>query len=65
MATLRAECLHCGEIRELHRESRSHLDRSECPRCTYVGWAPTADVSEATRKALRERPLERRRLRAA
>jgi len=65
MASLRAECLRCGEIRELQREPRRHLDTGECPRCTYVGWAPTADVCEATRKALRERPLERRRLRAA
>jgi hypothetical protein len=65
MASLRAECLRCGEIRELDRESRGQVDTGECPRCTYVGWAPTADVSEAMRKALRERPLERRRLRAA
>jgi hypothetical protein len=65
MASLRVECLHCGDIRDLNLGSYRHLDAGECPRCRYVGWAPTVDVSEATRKALRERPLERRRLRAA
>ncbi len=65
MASLRAECLYCGELRVLHPLAHEHLDGGECPRCRYVGWAPTAEVSEATRKALRERPLERRRLRAA
>jgi hypothetical protein len=65
MEPLRAECLRCGEIRVVHPQSHHRLDGGECQRCRYVGWAPTADVSEATRKALRERPLERRRLRAA
>jgi phage FluMu protein Com len=66
MASLRVECLRCGEIRVLHPESHHHVDAGECPRCKYVGWAPSAEMSEVTRRALRERPLERRRpLRAA
>ena len=65
MASLPVECLRCGELRVLHPLAHGCLDGGECPRCRYVGWAPTAEVSEATRKALRERPLERRRLRVA
>ncbi len=34
----------------------------ECMRCGYVGWAPAEDLSEHTRRALRERPLESRRV---
>ncbi|HEY6015543.1 MAG TPA: hypothetical protein VIU44_03505 [Gaiellaceae bacterium] len=33
-----------------------------CPRCGYVGWAPTDELTETTRRALRDRPLVRRRL---
>ena len=64
MAWLRVECLRCGETRELRLAAR-HLDTGECPRCTYVGWAASEDVTEDTRKVLRDRPLERRRLRMA
>jgi hypothetical protein len=64
MASLRIECLRCGAVRILHLLSR-RLDAGECPRCKYVGWAPSDEVSERTRRLLRERPLERRRLRAA
>jgi hypothetical protein len=39
-------------------------DHGECPRCEYVGWAPAEDLSEHTRRALRERPPEARRLRS-
>jgi hypothetical protein len=31
-----------------------------CPRCEYVGWAYSSDLSERTRKLVRELPLERR-----
>jgi hypothetical protein len=65
MPSLRAECLRCGEVRVLRLGTRQRLDAGECPRCTYVGWATCEDVTEVTRKALRERPLERRRLRMA
>jgi len=37
----------------------------ECPRCGYVGWAPAGALSERERSILRDRPLERRRLRLA
>ncbi|HZQ66293.1 MAG TPA: hypothetical protein VFA66_13825 [Gaiellaceae bacterium] len=56
------ECLSCGHRRAVRSdERRSALD--ECPRCGYVGWASSAELSERTRRLLRERPLERRRLR--
>jgi hypothetical protein len=54
---LTIECLGCGERRsELKQEP-------ECPRCGYLGWACTAALDEGTRKKLRERPPESRRLR--
>ena len=55
------ECLHCGSQRIV--QPAAH-DAGECPRCGYVGWAPAAELSEHTRRALRERPLESRRLRS-
>jgi hypothetical protein len=55
-----AECLRCGETREI-----SGRDAGECQRCEYVGWALVADLSEQLRRILRERPPERRRLYAA
>jgi hypothetical protein len=57
------ECLSCGYRRAVREgERRSALD--ECPRCRYVGWAASAELSEGMRRLLRERPLEQRRLRA-
>src|SRR5581483_747094 len=44
------------------RDRRS--GRDECPRCHYVGWAATAELSEPMRRLLRERPPARRRLHA-
>jgi len=57
------ECLSCGYRRAIRAEEhRSALD--ECPKCRYVGWASSAELSEQTRRLLRERPLDvRRRLR--
>jgi hypothetical protein len=55
------ECLSCG----YRRAARAAVPRSaldECPRCLYVGWASTAELSERTRRLLRERPVDRRRL---
>ena len=55
------ECLSCGYRRAIEAdERRSALD--ECPKCSYVGWASSAELSEGTRRLLRERPLPRRRL---
>jgi Zn ribbon nucleic-acid-binding protein len=58
------ECLRCGTTRTIDRRPRSHVDAGECSRCGYVGWASSADLTESVRRVLRERPLERRRLRA-
>jgi len=57
------ECLNCGETRQEQRDSfrRVHLGDC-CPRCGYVGWAPTDELTEHARRALRDRPLARRRL---
>jgi hypothetical protein len=57
------ECLRCGSFRTVERERTQRLDPGECVRCGYLGWALAADISEPTRRTLRERPLERRRLR--
>jgi hypothetical protein len=57
------ECLNCGYRRSV-LETEQHTGQDECPRCRYVGWAASAELSEHTRRLLRERPLERRRLRA-
>ncbi len=55
------ECLSCGHHRAVRAEERrSALD--ECPRCRYVGWAGSAELSERTRRLMRERPVDRRRL---
>jgi hypothetical protein len=51
------ECLKCGERRD--------VPESECPRCTYVGWAFVADVDEPLRRRLRDRVLSERRPRVA
>ncbi|HEX6131949.1 MAG TPA: hypothetical protein VF044_09465 [Actinomycetota bacterium] len=54
----RIECLRCGQQRDGNRHA------PDCPRCGYVGWAGVADLDERTRRVLRERPPEQRRLRA-
>jgi hypothetical protein len=57
------ECLNCGHRRSVRAaEKRSALD--ECPRCHYVGWASSVDLTERTRRLIRERPVQRRHLRA-
>jgi Zn ribbon nucleic-acid-binding protein len=53
------ECLRCGSQRLTQAEAHDHGD---CMRCGYVGWAPAAELSEHTRRALRDRPLELRRI---
>jgi hypothetical protein len=49
------ECLSCGHVRD---------EGKECPRCRYVGWAYACDLTERARRLIRERPLDRRTLRA-
>jgi hypothetical protein len=65
MASLRIECLRCGDVRVLHPVSHHRLDGGECTRCAYVGWAASYELDERARHRLRKRPLERRRLYAA
>jgi hypothetical protein len=52
------ECLRCGGFRTIERERSQRLDPGECNDCGYVGWALLTDLTEATRKILRERPPE-------
>ena len=63
MAKQLLECLRCGTTREIIATD-PRLSTGECPRCHYVGWAAPSELDEPTRKALRERPIEARRLRA-
>jgi hypothetical protein len=57
------ECLSCGYRRAVRAsDRRTALD--ECPRCNYVGWASSAELSERMRGLLRDRPVEQRRLHA-
>jgi Zn ribbon nucleic-acid-binding protein len=57
------ECLNCGATRAATRNSEHRVVTGDsCARCGYVGWAATDDLSEATRRLLRDRPLIRRRL---
>jgi hypothetical protein len=64
MESLIVECLRCGSSRERTASPLRQAD-PECPKCGYVGWAPVSALSERERQALRDRPLERRRLRIA
>jgi hypothetical protein len=64
MESLVVECLRCGTTRQAP-PSPLRNDQSDCPRCGYVGWAPVDALSERDRRALRDRPVERRRLRLA
>jgi hypothetical protein len=50
------ECLNCGTNR------RVGAVEGECARCGYVGWAEAESLTETLRRALRDRPIERRRL---
>ncbi len=65
MERLEVECLRCGERWRVGEGPARVLAGGECPRCAYVGWAPAVTLSEPMRRALRDRPVERRRLHAA
>ncbi len=62
--TLTVECLRCGTARQTRYTVWRHVESAECPKCGYVGWANSVELTEPQRRALRERPLEARRLRA-
>ncbi len=51
----RVECLSCGHQRAVEGEP------GECPRCSYLGWAPVDDLTEALRRRLRGQPVSLRR----
>jgi hypothetical protein len=56
------ECLNCGEVRRAPVTPWHLGEHVDCPRCGYVGWAESESLSESLRRALRERPVEKRRL---
>jgi ribosomal protein S27E len=60
MRKLQVECLGCGAERSVAADPHERVRGGECPRCGYVGWAPTTALTEATRRTFRERPPERR-----
>jgi hypothetical protein len=49
------ECLSCGLQRLVA------MDAGECPRCGYLGWAPSDAVTEDVRRQLRDVPVGARR----
>jgi hypothetical protein len=55
------ECLKCGLPRAVRGEARL-MGAGECPRCGYVGWAPSDDLREDDRRQLRDVPVELRRI---
>ena len=61
--TLIVECLRCGTPRRARYTVWHHVESAECPKCGYVGWANSHELTEPQRRALRERPLSTRRLR--
>jgi ribosomal protein S27AE len=62
VTSVTVECLRCGERHELRRSDERWIEQGDCPRCGYVGWAESAILTEPLRRALRERPLEARRI---
>ena len=59
MERLTIECLSCGERRRINAAS-GHGHAGECPRCGYLGWAPSTSLTESVRRRIRERPVDRR-----
>ena len=62
---LRVECLRCGKRHAVWHATSGALTESECPRCGYLGWAQASSLDEPARRALRDFPVEQRRLRVA
>lgn len=62
METLSVECLRCGDRHDVRLQGR-RARVGECPRCGYLGWARTEELTETLRRVIRERPVELRRLR--
>ena len=65
ISPLTVECLNCGSLRRVRGSIRHVGGAGPCPRCGYVGWAASDELTEDERRALRDVPLEfRARLRA-
>ncbi|MHB8642452.1 MAG: hypothetical protein ACYDA3_06170 [Gaiellaceae bacterium] len=65
METRLVECLNCGATRRISAAPSRPSAPTDCPRCGYVGWAEAASLTETLRRALRERPVESRRVHIA
>jgi ribosomal protein S27AE len=61
MAANLVECLSCGATRRVAAHALRSIQRHECTRCGYVGWAETESLTEALRRALRDHTVEQRR----
>ena len=57
MERLLVECLNCGHVRALELPKGKVLASGECERCSYVGWAPHAELTEKVRRSLRDVPV--------
>jgi len=60
VSSVRIERLGCGEARAVDAPSSDQLEAGECPRCGYLGWAPSTALTEPMRRRIRERPVDRR-----
>ena len=60
MAVL-VECLKCGRVRAMPSTRDHAMSMGHCPRCGYVGWALSSELTERERRELRDLPVERRR----
>jgi hypothetical protein len=63
--TKAVECLNCGATRRISAAPSRPSEPTDCPKCGYVGWAEAESMTEALRRALRDAPLERRRVHLA
>ena len=64
MESLAVECLRCGAVRSWARSEARCIQQDDCPRCSYVGWAVSTELSERARGELREWTVEERRVHA-
>jgi DNA replicative helicase MCM subunit Mcm2 (Cdc46/Mcm family) len=62
MESLVIECLRCGTSRVARRDHFKHFEAPECPECGYLGWTPVLELTEAERRAPRERVRDVQRL---
>lgn len=65
MTPVTIECLRCGKLRRLGGCTGHAMESGSCPRCGYVGWAVSDELSEHDRRELRDHPVEVRGLEGA